>query len=215
MNFFSFLKKLFVIPMLITSDKPVAKEEPKTVKLNLVKPQAKMTTKTKYPEQVSLFEQTKWPKGNSLAMISFYGKVGENQVLIDLPYPMVLAWDTKTVVRKMSCHKKCAEAFKSMFQDILNHYGIKEIERLGLNKFGGCLNIRKMRGGSEWSHHSWGAVIDIDPDNNQLKWGSEKAHLARPEYKAFWDIVHSYGMTGLGEEKNYDWMHFGCVDYRK
>jgi len=156
-----------------------------------------------------------WPKANAAEISRFYGEKGENQVLIDLPYPMVLAWDTKIVIHRMSCHKKCAESFKAMFQDILDHYGIKEIERLGLNKFGGCLNVRKMRGGSEWSHHSWGAVIDIDPENNQLKWGKTKAFLARPEYKAFWDIVYSYGMTGLGPEKNYDFMHFGCINYRK
>jgi N-acetyl-anhydromuramyl-L-alanine amidase AmpD len=58
MNFLNFLRKLFIIPVLITSDKPVAKEEPKTVKLNPVKPQAKMIAKTKYPEQVKLSPQT-------------------------------------------------------------------------------------------------------------------------------------------------------------
>lgn len=157
----------------------------------------------------------KWPKGNSKAITDFYGKMGENLVSIDLPYPMVLAWDTKEVVNKMTCHQKCAEAFKSMFQDILEHYGIEEIKRLGLDKFGGCFNKRKMRGGSEWSHHSWACVLDLDPDRNQLKWGKDKAQLAKPEYKAFWDIVYSHGMTGLGPERNYDFMHVGCIDYRK
>lgn len=156
-----------------------------------------------------------WPKANQSAIEKFYGKMGENLVSIDLPYPMVLSWDTKVVVNKMTCHKKCAETFKSMFQDILDHYGMAEIKRLGLDKFGGCFNKRKMRGGSEWSHHSWAVVLDLDPDNNQLNWGKDKAHFAKPEYKAFWEIVYSYGMTGLGPERNYDFQHIGCIDYRR
>jgi hypothetical protein len=168
------------------------------------------------PVEVSDHSKNKsFPKASNSSMLNFYGEIGENQVSIDLPYPMVLAWDTKKTVNKITCHKKCADTFKSFFQDLLKHYGIKEIERLGLNKFGGCLNVRKMRGGSEWSHHSWGCVIDIPPENNQLKWNKSEALLAKSEYKAFWDIVYSHGMTGLGPERDYDWMHFGCVNYRK
>jgi hypothetical protein len=83
-----------------------------------------------------------------------------------------------------------------------------DISKLNLDLFGGCVNVRRMRGGSAWSIHSWGAAIDVDPDNNQLKWGKDKAEFAKKEYNAFWDIVEDEGWVSLGRVKNYDWMHY-------
>ena len=65
-----------------------------------------------------------------------------------------------------------------------------------------------MRGGSAWSIHSWGAAVDLDPDNNQLRWGKNKASFAKPAYENFWKIVENEGWVSLGRERNYDWMHF-------
>lgn len=157
----------------------------------------------------------RWPKQDYTSMVNFYGPVGENQTKLDLPYPMRLAWDLNTTVKKVTCHQKVSSTFGEIFQETLDYYGLDKIKKLGLDIFGGMLNIRKMRGGSSWSHHSWGCVCDIDPNRNQLKWRSDKAFLAKEEYKPFWKIVYSKGMTGLGPEKNYDWMHLGGVDYRQ
>nr|WP_295465175.1 hypothetical protein [Mesorhizobium sp.] len=41
-------------------------------------------------------------------MPAFYGAVGTSQVQIDIPYDMVLAWDTGTRIRKMTLHAKVA-----------------------------------------------------------------------------------------------------------
>lgn len=142
------------------------------------------------------------------SMTAFYGPVGENQTSIVLPYPMVLAWDPNVTIKRMTCHQKCADAFQQIFEDTLAAYGLKDIKRLKLDQFGGCLNVRKMRGGDAWSIHSWGAAIDIDPDRNQLRWGKDKASLAKPEYEKFWEIVEGQGATSLGRARNYDWMHF-------
>ena len=88
-------------------------------------------------------------------IVKKYGKPNETGegylTTILLPYPMKLAWDLDTKVSKMRCHKLAAEPFLNVFNDLLAHYGLKEIERLGIDLFGGCFNYRKMRGGTSWS----------------------------------------------------------------
>lgn len=144
--------------------------------------------------------------------IAKYGKpnvTGDGYlVTILLPYPMRLAWDTESVVNKMRCHKLVAGRFLAVFNEILRVYGYAKIKELGIDLFGGCFNFRKMRGGDDWSKHSWAIAIDLDPARNQLKETSKTARFARPEYKAMIDIFYKHGFISLGREKNYDWMHF-------
>lgn len=137
-----------------------------------------------------------------------YGSVGSNQVLVTLPYAMKLAWDTDTKVTRMSCHKFAAEPMVEALTSIRSHYGLEAIEELRLNLFGGCLNVRKKRGGSTWSAHAWGTAIDLDPERNALAWKKDRASFARPEYaglrKAFADV----GMMHLGTCYDFDHMHW-------
>ena len=146
-----------------------------------------------------------WPRQSSVP--SFYGRVGENQVTFNLPWSMYLAWDKGTVIRKFSCHKKVLATFQEAFEKIGQEYDKDQRRSLGLDLFGGCLNVRKMRGGSAWSMHSWGIAIDFDPGRNQLKWGKDKARLAKPDCERFWRIWEELGGVSLGRQKNYDWMH--------
>jgi hypothetical protein len=144
-------------------------------------------------------------------IISKYGKPtqqGGYLTTIVLPYPMRLSWDKKTKVTKMRCHKLVAEDFLGVFNDLLNHYGYEKIVELGIDLFGGCFNFRAMRGGSDYSRHSWGIAIDLDPERNQLMETSKTARFARPEYKEMIDIFYKHGFASLGREKNFDWMHF-------
>jgi hypothetical protein len=144
--------------------------------------------------------------------IKKYGKPTQTGVpylvSIKLPYPMRLAWDKNTKVTTMRCHQLVAENFKAVFNDLLAHYGLAEIQRLGIDLFGGCFNFRAMRGGSDYSRHSWGIAIDLDPERNLLHETKKTARFARPEYKPMIDIFYKHGFVSLGVEKDYDWMHF-------
>lgn len=144
-------------------------------------------------------------------LISKYGKPnqqGTYLVSMKLPYPMRLAWDKETKVTTMRCHKLAVDRFQLVFQDILNAYGYEKIVELGIDLFGGCFNFRAMRGGSDYSRHSWGVAIDLDPERNQLHETKATARFARPEYQKMIDIFYKHGFESLGVEKDYDWMHF-------
>jgi hypothetical protein len=144
-----------------------------------------------------------------------YGKPtqeGNYLVTIKLPYPMRLGWDKKTKVKTMRCHKLVASDFIKVFEDILKIYGYDKIVELGIDIFWGCFNFRSMRGGSDYSRHSWGIAIDLDSERNQLHENSKTARFARPEYKDMIDIFYKHGFISLGREKNYDWMHFEKKD---
>lgn len=157
------------------------------------------------PEERVATQPAKWPRQADVP--AFYGAVGSNQTTLKLPYPMVLAWDLKASVGKMSINKKLAAGAGRALQKTLDHYGIDQIRALGLDRFGGCLNVRKMRGGNAMSMHSWGIAIDFDPERNQLRWGRDRALLARAAYKPFLDFWEEEGWISLGRERNFDWMH--------
>jgi hypothetical protein len=149
----------------------------------------------------------KWPKQDYTSMVNFYGPVGENQTQLEVPYKLKLAWAPSTTLKRVTCHQKVAKSLYTIFENTLKTYGEKEIQKLRLDIFGGILNVRKMRGGSSWSIHSWGAAMDLDPDNNQLRWGKDKASFAKPVYNDFWKIVEAEGWVSLLKERNMDAMH--------
>lgn len=144
-------------------------------------------------------------------LIAKYGQPGDPTKLttITLPYPMRIAWDLTKTVTKIQCHKLIAPNLLNVFNDLLKHYGLAKLQELGIDLFGGCVNVRLQRGSkTKWSRHSWGVAVDLDPARNKLKETSKTARFARPEYKPMIAIFYKHGFIGLGPEKNYDWMHF-------
>jgi len=141
-----------------------------------------------------------------------YGKANKNGTgyltTIKLPFPMRIAWQRTQIINSFQCHKLIAERLLAVYKDVLAHYGLAEIQRLGIDLYGGCFNYRLMRGGSNLSKHSWAVAVDHDPDRNLLHETAKTARFARPEYKAFIDIWYKHGFFSLGREKNYDFMHF-------
>ena len=151
---------------------------------------------------------TDWPRQNESSMNAFFGARGTNQVQWSSPFPFRIAWDLGKTVSAFACHRLVAPHMTKIWSRTLEHYGHDEIKRLRLDLFGGCLNVRKMRGGSAWSIHSWGCAMDVDPERNQLRWKRASASLDDPPYKAFWGFVYDEGAISLGIERDYDWMHF-------
>jgi hypothetical protein len=144
----------------------------------------------------------------ALAKYGQPNETGTYLTTIKLPYPMRIAWDLDTKVTKMRCHKLVADAFLSVFNELLEVYGYQRLVELGIDLYGGCFNFRKMRGGTSWSKHAWGIAIDLDPARNTLKETSKTARFARPEYKQMIDIFYKHGFISLGREQNRDFMHF-------
>lgn len=162
-----------------------------------------------------------------------YGQPGDqrNFTAIDLPYPMILAWDKKKKINKIVCHKLVADNFKNAFLQMLNAYGTAEINRLGINIYGGCLNHRPKRGCEAkyadaiakgrielactyLSTHSWAIAIDLDPERNTLLETARTARFARPEYRKMIDIFYRNDILGYGPERDYDWMHWEISTWR-
>ena len=144
-------------------------------------------------------------------IIQNYGQPGDvsNFTVIQLPYPMRIAWDTKVTVSKMQCHKLAADRFKAVFSDLLAHYGLPELQRLDIDLFGGCVNVRLQRGSkSKWSRHAWGIAIDLSPAKNGLKTKWPQSQFAKPEYAEMHRIFERHGFINYGKVRGFDAMHF-------
>jgi hypothetical protein len=150
-----------------------------------------------------------WPIERQAELEAFYGQPGDESTLtfVDVPYMHRLSWDLRQKVTRIRCHKKVANSLRKVLGEVLNHYSMQQIQDLNLDRFGDCFNLRKKRGGTLWSTHSWGIALDYDPNRNQLNWGWDRAAFAGPDYSAWWKIWESEGWVSLGRTANFDWMH--------
>ncbi|WP_206601913.1 peptidoglycan-binding protein [Oceaniglobus indicus] len=146
-----------------------------------------------------------WPRQRDVA--AFFGDVGERQTRVEVPWTMRLAWDKNVRISGVTLHERVADSAARAMQDIADTYSEKEITGLGLDLFGGSLNVRRMRGGTRFSMHSLGIAIDFDPERNQLRWNRPKARLSHPDAVPFWQAWEAEGWVSLGRARNFDWMH--------
>ena len=109
----------------------------------------------------------------------------------------------------MQCHEEAVIPFTNVFNQLLNHYGLENLKTFGIDLFGGCVNVRTMRGSkTKWSRHAWGIAIDLDPARNGLKIKKPQAQFSKLEYEPMIDIFYQNNFISYGKEKDYDWMHF-------
>lgn len=157
------------------------------------------------PTPAGMHPTKNWPRQADVP--SFYGAVGTSQTTIEIPFDMWLAWDKSVRARKMTLHTKVAASAERVLQAVASIYSAAERKTIGIDLFGGSLNVRKMRGGSAYSMHSWGIAIDFDPERNQLKWDHTRARLAQSDAVPFWLEWEKEGWLSLGRARDYDHMH--------
>ncbi len=139
-----------------------------------------------------------------------YGPAGGKQCtagVVNLPFPLRIAWDKSSTVRTFRCHEEVAASAERAYRRVASAYSPEDIQTLGLDLFGGCYNYRNKRGGSTLSTHAYGLAIDTDPERNQLRWDHSRARLARPDAVEWFRCWEAEGWLSLGRARDFDWMH--------
>lgn len=126
---------------------------------------------------------------------------------VTVPWAMHLAWDPSERITSFACHRDVAASAQRVLERVADLYSSAELVDLGLDSYGGCFNLRRKRGGSSLSMHSWGVAIDFDPARNRLGWDHRRARLAQADAIPFWSAWRAEGWTSLGRERDFDWMH--------
>lgn len=117
-------------------------------------------------------------------------------------YKYMVMWDVPTnleigaIPKRIYCNKIMIQALTKAFTNLIERGFIEE-----LKTWDGCFNVRKKRGLSSQSLHSWGIAIDVNAAWNGL--GKEPI-LSEGFVKCFTDAGFDWG----GFWKRKDGMHF-------
>lgn len=137
---------------------------------------------------------------------SIFGKAGDESNLVNIK-PAYQLYYCGTPVKTIRVHKAIANRVEAALKEILAHYGLSEIKRLGLDQYSGSYNYRKSTGASSLSMHAWGIALDFAADKNAYNMKKPHASLSHPDCEMWWKIWEKHGAVSLGRECNYDWMH--------
>lgn len=154
---------------------------------------------------------TRWPADNQADLLRFYGTPGpdvERQLVPVVP-PFQMYYDGQPI-KSIRFHRKAAPALAAALNEIWDHYGHdqKKIDALGISKYAGAYNPRKVRGSAtKWSNHAYGAAIDLNAEEN----GFGKGHGSIPQPVI--DAFKRQGARWGGDYKGRtDPMHFEFCD---
>ena len=143
---------------------------------------------------------------------SVYGKPGpqiESRLkLIQLPFKLRIDYNLRQKTNKIRVHRDCAPQLEAALIAIRAHYGDDEMHRLGIDRYAGAYNHRKMRGGTKWSMHAYGCAIDFYAEFNGLRMKCPEALFCRPDYKTFLDIMQDHEWLPALRLWGKDAMHF-------
>lgn len=136
------------------------------------------------------------------------GQVASRLGWAEAPAPMRLDWNLSQTVTRLRVHELCAPSLTDALAAVVAHYGEEEWRRLGLDRYAGGYNHRRMRGGSKWSMHAYGCAIDIYAAPNGLRTRCPKALFCGSEYKPVLDIMEAHGWLNAGRLWGADLMHW-------
>lgn len=114
----------------------------------------------------------------------------------------MMLWDVPTdleigvIPKRIYCNKAMPEPLTAAFINLIKTGYVKE-----LKTWDGCFNIRKKRGASTASLHSWGVAIDVNAAWNGF---GKKPTLSAGFIKCFTDAGFDWGGTWTRP----DGMHF-------
>ena len=137
---------------------------------------------------------------------SIFGKAGDESNLVNIKPPYQLYYCGKPV-KTIRVHKHIADNVQKALTEILAHYGIEKIKKLGLDQYSGSYNYRKSTNSSSMSMHAWGIALDFAAEKNTYAMKKPQASLSKPECEKWWEIWEKHGAVSLGRELGYDWMH--------
>lgn len=116
--------------------------------------------------------------------------------------PWMTLWDVPThleisrIPRRIYCNKDLVQPLTKAFEALIRTGCVNE-----LKTWDGCFNIRKKRGLSSMSLHSWGIAVDMNAFENGL---GQTPKLSPEFVKCFTDNGFDWG----GTWKRKDGMHF-------
>jgi hypothetical protein len=116
--------------------------------------------------------------------------------------PCMVMWDVPSILeigvipKRIYCNKDLVIPLSKAFQNLIHTGHVKE-----LKTWDGCFNVRKKRGGSTMSLHSWGVAVDVNAFSNCF---GCKPTLSAGFVKCFTDVGFDWG----GNWRKPDGMHF-------
>lgn len=156
--------------------------------------------------EIPTTQANKWPRDSSAAMNAFYGQPGTNLTTCQWAYP-IYYFGKRVTNDKFTCNIKVKDSLERISIKVAESYSMDDIRKLGLDKWAGCFNNRRITNGTRLSTHAWAAAVDWDSERNQFRWGRGRASLAHADCVEWWKIWESEGWLSLGRVRNFDWMH--------
>jgi hypothetical protein len=116
----------------------------------------------------------------------------KNMIVWDIPSNLEIGF----IPKKLYCNKDMIAPLSAAFKNLIDTGEVNE-----LKTWDGCFNIRKKRGLSSMSLHSWGIAIDVNAFENGL---NQTPKLSPAFVKCFTDAGFEWG----GRWQRKDGMHF-------
>jgi hypothetical protein len=124
-----------------------------------------------------------------------YGTPSKDNSCMTL-WDVPLALEIGVIPKKIYMNKDMVEPLKKAFGNLISRGFVEE-----LKTWDGCFNIRKKRGGSTMSLHSWAIAVDVNAFENGF---GKEPKLSSGFVKCFTDAGFDWG----GTWKKKDGMHF-------